>query len=61
MVTKIFNPFYTSKMGGRNVGLGLSVVYNLIVQLMEGNIICEASQHNTTSFKMTLPINLADN
>jgi signal transduction histidine kinase len=61
LVTKIFNPFYTSKLGGRNVGLGLSVVYNLIVQLMQGNIICDVSQDHTTSFIITLPVNLSDN
>lgn len=61
LVTKIFNPFYTSKLGGRNVGLGLSVAYNLIVQLMQGNIVCDVYQDNTTSFKITLPTNLSDN
>jgi len=61
MVTKIFDPFYTSRMGGHNVGLGLSVVYNLITQLMQGNIVCDVSKDNTTSFKITLPINLPDN
>lgn len=61
LVTKIFNPFYTSKLGGRNIGLGLSVVYNLIVQLMQGNIVCEVSEDNTTAFKITLPIDSSDN
>ena len=60
MVTKIFTPFYTLKMGGHNIGLGLSVAYNLVVQLMQGNIICDVSHHNITSFKITLPINLAE-
>ena len=60
LVTKVFDPFYTSKMGGRNIGLGLSVVYNLIVQLMQGNIVCDVSAQNTTSFKITLPIQLSD-
>ena len=60
MVTKIFTPFYTLKMGGHNIGLGLSVAYNLVVQLMQGNIICEVSHHNITSFKITLPINLVN-
>ena len=34
LVDKIFTPFYTTSMGNNNIGLGLSIVYNLIVQLM---------------------------
>jgi signal transduction histidine kinase len=53
---KVFDPFYTTKMGSDNVGLGLSVTYNLITQLMQGSITCDASNDGIALFKITLPI-----
>jgi len=36
-------------MGSQNVGLGLNVVYSLVVHLMQGNIVCDVSQDQTTA------------
>lgn len=55
-IRKIFDPFYTTNMGNKNIGIGLSVVYNIIVQLMRGTIICEPSNNCGTSFRITLPL-----
>ncbi|GAA0811700.1 hypothetical protein GCM10009111_04550 [Colwellia asteriadis] len=60
LMGKVFDPFYTTQMGGHNIGLGLSVVYNLVVQLMQGTISCEESDAGTTLFKITLPITITD-
>lgn len=57
-VSKIFNPFYTSKMAGDRLGLGLSIVYNLVVQLMQGKITVEPSPDEGISFLIELPLQL---
>jgi signal transduction histidine kinase len=55
-ISKIFDPFYTTNMGNKNIGIGLSVVYNIIVQLMYGTIVCEPSSNTGTLFRITLPL-----
>lgn len=35
---KIFNPFYTTNRGGRNIGLGLHMLHNLVDQVLKGRI-----------------------
>lgn len=57
-ISKIFTPFYTSKMAGERLGLGLSIVYNLIVHLMQGKITVEPSTDKGISFLIELPLQL---
>jgi len=57
-VNKIFDPFYTSRMGSDNVGLGLSIVYNLVVQLMQGSISVKSASKKGTTFSIILPLKL---
>ncbi len=57
-ISKIFNPFYTSKMAGDHLGLGLSIVYNLVVQLMQGKITVEPSPNEGISLQIELPLQL---
>jgi signal transduction histidine kinase len=56
MVNDIFEPFYTTNMGNKSLGIGLSIVYNLVVQLMQGNIQCKAKQGKGIIFCITLPL-----
>lgn len=35
---RLFEPFYTTRMGIKSRGLGLSIVYNLVVNIMNGEI-----------------------
>jgi signal transduction histidine kinase len=51
-LTKIFNPFYTTKENG--TGLGLSIVKK-IVESLDGNISVESKIGKGTKFKITLP------
>jgi len=50
----IFDPFYTTKVAGRGVGLGLSVAYG-IIRRHQGHIECRSQPGQGTSFDILLP------
>ncbi|KGJ96852.1 tetratricopeptide repeat protein [Colwellia psychrerythraea] len=58
IVNDVFEPFCTTKMGNKNLGMGLSIVYNLVVQLMQGDIQCYDKQGNGIIFCITLPLSV---
>lgn len=53
----IFDPFFTTTRNEGGTGLGLHIVYNLVVQQMGGKIKCESEEGNGTSFTIILPSN----
>ena len=54
-VTKIFEPFYTTKPPGRGTGLGLSICYGIIAE-HGGRIDVDSAQGRGSVFRITLPI-----
>jgi len=54
-ISKIFEPFYTTKKEGRGTGLGLWVSYG-IIKSFQGDIIVESKEGRGTMFKILLPI-----
>lgn len=52
---RVFEPFFTTKRGLGGSGLGMHIVYNLVTQLMRGEIVCESSPGNGVRFIITLP------
>jgi len=56
IVNDVFEPFYTTNMGNKNLGIGLSIVYNLVVQLMHGNIQYKPKQGKGIMFFIRFPL-----
>ena len=53
----IFEPFYTTKVQGKGVGLGLSTVYG-IVDRHKGTITASTDLKKGTVFTITLPVEI---
>ena len=54
-VSRIYDPFFTTKPEGRGTGLGLSVTYG-IVQEHGGTLSCDSDVGQGTRFRLTLPL-----
>ena len=57
-LSRIYDPFFTTKAIGRGTGLGLSITYG-IVQEHEGAIRCDSVVGQGTRFSVTLPLALS--
>lgn len=53
-INKLFDPFYTTKLGKGGSGLGLNIVHSIITNLMGGDIHVES--RIGTTFEMKLPL-----
>ena len=53
-LSRIFEPFYSTKSDGKGVGLGLSMVYGIIRE-HDGNIEVDSEPGKGTVFTITLP------
>jgi len=54
-LSKIFDPFYTTKRAHGGTGLGLYLVYNIVTQQFKGTIHCESQPQYGTTFEIRLP------
>jgi signal transduction histidine kinase len=54
-LSRIYDPFFTTKDIGKGTGLGLSITYG-ILQEHGGTITCESSIGQGTRFTLTLPL-----
>lgn len=52
----MFNPFFTTKRGAGNTGLGMHIISNIITQNYGGKISCTTQPHKGVEFKITIPI-----
>jgi len=59
-IKHIFDPFFTTKMGQGGSGLGMYIIYNLITQKLNGNIVCQSKITQETKFIITIPMESKD-
>jgi PAS domain S-box-containing protein len=53
---KVFEPFYTTKMGQGGSGLGLSIVHNLVHAIFKGQLRLESAPGQGVQLYFTLPV-----
>jgi two-component system, NtrC family, sensor kinase len=57
-LSRIYDPFFTTKMIGKGTGLGLSITYG-IVREHEGTLTCQSAVGQGTRFTVSLPETIA--
>ena len=57
-LSRIFEPFFTTNRKNGGTGLGLHIVYNIIINNFHGNVECESQDNNGTVFKITIPLDM---
>jgi signal transduction histidine kinase len=57
---KIFEPFFTTRRGTGGTGLGMHIVYNLVVFKMNGTIECVSRLGIGTVFTIKLPVDIQE-
>ncbi|THB70195.1 MAG: hybrid sensor histidine kinase/response regulator [Gammaproteobacteria bacterium] len=54
-INKIFDPFFTTKRGLGGSGLGLHIVFNIVMQTLNGSIDCHSQPDKGTTFTIAFP------
>lgn len=54
-LSRIFDPFYTTRRCEGRIGLGLNIVYNLVTHALDGTITCSSRPGKGTAFEVHLP------
>jgi signal transduction histidine kinase len=54
-ITKLFDPFFTTRRGQGGSGLGLHLVYNIVTQQLNGSISAQNKPSMGACFELTIP------
>ncbi len=54
-LSRIYDPFFTTKAAGRGTGLGLSITYG-VIQEHHGTIECDSQPERGSRFRIRLPL-----
>jgi ligand-binding sensor domain-containing protein/signal transduction histidine kinase len=57
-LSRIYDPFFTTKRGSGGSGLGMHIVYNLVTQLLGGTITVSSTEGRGTVFEVRFPAEL---
>nr|MDC2856913.1 HAMP domain-containing sensor histidine kinase [Ningiella sp. W23] len=52
---RVFDPFYTTNRAGGGSGLGMNIVYNLVVHRLKGQIFVKKNKHQVFIFSFNFP------
>jgi len=55
VLKRVFDPFYTTKMGQGGTGLGMNIVYNIVTGILGGRISIDSAPGIGTAVRMLLP------
>jgi two-component system NtrC family sensor kinase len=55
IVSKLFQPFFTTKPHGKGIGLGLSLTYSTVVETHQGTIEVTSELNKKTEFLIVIP------
>ena len=55
-VARVFDPFFTTRLGQGGSGLGLSIVYSLVTDVLGGHIEVSSREDEGSCFTLTLPL-----
>jgi ligand-binding sensor domain-containing protein/signal transduction histidine kinase len=58
-LARVFDPFFTTRMGQGGAGLGLNIAYNIVTTLLGGSIDVKSEPGHGASFILDLPLKLA--
>jgi signal transduction histidine kinase len=54
-LARLFEPFFSTKIGGGGTGLGMTIVKNLVIEKLQGRIAVESTPGQGSCFVITLP------
>jgi signal transduction histidine kinase len=55
-LSRVFDPFFTTRLGQGGSGLGLSIVYNLVQDILGGSISASNASQHGACFTLNLPL-----
>jgi signal transduction histidine kinase len=55
VLQKIFNPFFTTKPTGKGTGLGLTMTYDIVTKMHQGQVQVESEVNQFTRFIISIP------
>jgi len=56
VATRVFEPFFTTRRGTGGSGLGLHIIYKIVVERLGGHVTCESTESRGTVFTATWPL-----
>jgi signal transduction histidine kinase len=59
-LSKIYDPFFTTKRGSGGTGLGLHIVFNIVTETLGGSIDCRSTPGLGTTFTVTIPMHIPE-